>query len=178
VGSSFRTFAAPVSAAPLPILGLLLTGLLPSAAPAHNALTSHYGLAGYRQDIEMRVTHGCKGSPVNEVRISIPEGVLNVSVEDMPDWSIETRMRKLSKPVPGEGGNMISETVGEIIWKTTRAPIPPMGRWRGFRFRANLPNTPDEILYFRSVNICEKGDDKYIDLPTEPPKRAAAAASR
>ncbi len=34
-----------------------------------------YAPAGYVQDLEMRVTHGCKGSPVKEVNIKIPEGV-------------------------------------------------------------------------------------------------------
>jgi uncharacterized protein YcnI len=136
-------------------------------AYAHNALVSHYAPAGYRHDIEMRVTHGCKGSPVKEVRVKIPEGVTNVSIEQLNGWQIATSMRKLPKPVPGEGGSMITETVDEIVWKTVSTPLAPMGRWLGFRFRANLPNTPGEILYFRSVNVCEKGDDKYIDLPKE-----------
>ena len=33
------------------------------AATAHNALTPMYAPAGYTQDLEMRVYHGCKGSP-------------------------------------------------------------------------------------------------------------------
>jgi uncharacterized protein YcnI len=139
-------------------------------ATAHNTLTSMYAPAGYVQDLEMRVTHGCKGSPVKEVRVKIPEGVLRVSVAHNRDWQVETTMRKLPKPVPGEGGNMITETVDEIIWKNPKSVIPAMGAWEGFRFRGSLPNTPGEILYFRSVNVCEKGDDKYVDLPKEPMK--------
>jgi periplasmic copper chaperone A len=145
---------------------------------AHNSLLSHYAPAGYRHDIEMRVTHGCKGSPVKEVRVKIPDGVTSVSVEHLNGWQIETNMRKLPKPVPGEGGTMITETVDEIVWKTVSTPLPPMGRWLGFRFRANLPNTPGEILYFRSVNVCEKGDDKYIDLPKEPLKASTPDLGR
>ena len=31
-----------------------------------------------------------------------------------------------------------------------------------------MPNTPGKIIFFRSVNVCEKGEERYVDLPTEP----------
>jgi uncharacterized protein YcnI len=160
--------SAPLSLAAAAIAATTVTMFGIAPAPAHNALLSHYAPAGYRHDIELRVTHGCKGSPVKEVRVKIPEGVTNVSAEHLNGWQIETAMRKLPKPVPGEAGTMITETVDEIVWKTVSTPLPPMGRWIGLRFRVNLPNTPGEILFFRSINVCEKGDDKYVDLPKEP----------
>ncbi len=134
-------------------------------AAAHNTFTSMSAPAGYVQDLEMRVTHGCKGSPVNGVKIKIPEGVTRVTVYMVRDWKVETKMRKLPKPVPGEGGSMITETVDEIIWSAPKSVIPALGTYEGFRFRANLPNTPGAILYFKTINVCEKGDDPYIDLP-------------
>lgn len=139
-----------------------------SAASAHNTLTSMYAPAGYVQDLEMRVTHGCKGSPVTAVRVKIPEGVSRVSVYNNRDWSVETKMRKLPKPVPGEGGTMITETVDEIIWSKPRSVIPAMGAFEGFKFRASLPKEPGKILFFKSINVCEQGDDKYVDMPAAP----------
>jgi uncharacterized protein YcnI len=144
--------------------------LAASVAGAHNTFTTFYAPAGYVQDLEMRVTHGCKGSPVNEVRIKIPEGVSRVSAAVSRDWTVETKMRKLPKPVPGEGGTMITETVDEIVWKNPKTPVPALGSFEGFKFRAALPNKPGEIVFFRTVNVCVKGDDKYIDLPKEPLK--------
>jgi uncharacterized protein YcnI len=141
--------------------------LLAGTASAHNTFVSMYAPAGYMQDLEMRVTHGCKGSPVKEVRVKIPEGVMRVSAGVNRDWTVEVKMRKLPKPVPGEGGNMITETADEVIWKDPKTPIPAMGAFEGFKFRGMLPNTPGEILYFRTVNVCVAGDDKYIDLPKE-----------
>lgn len=141
--------------------------LTAQVASAHNTFTSMYAPAGYMQDLEMRVTHGCKGSPVKEVRIKIPEGVMRVSAAVNREWTVETKMRKLPKPVPGEGGNMITETVDEIIWKNPKSPIPALGSFEGFKFRGALPNTPGQILFFRTVNVCVEGDDKYIDLPKE-----------
>ena len=134
-------------------------------ALALNTFSSMNAPAGYMQDLEMRVTHGCKGSPVKGVRIKIPEGVTRVSVHMVRDWKVETKMRKLPKPVPGEGGNMISETVDEIVWSDPQSVIPPLGTYEGFRFRAHLPNTPGEILFFKTINVCEKGEDPYVDLP-------------
>ena len=141
-----------------------------AATPAlsHNTFTTMYAPAGYMQDLEMRVTHGCKGSPVKEVKIKIPDNVMRVSVGVNRDWEVETKMRKLPKPVPGEGGNMITETVDEIIWKNPKSTIPALGSFEGFKFRAALPDKPGEIVFFRTVNVCVAGDDKYIDLPKEP----------
>jgi uncharacterized protein YcnI len=141
--------------------------LVANLATAHNTLTSMYAPAGYVQDLEMRVTHGCKGSPVREVRVKIPEGVFRVSAAVNRDWTVEVKMRKLPKPIPGEGGNMMTETADEIIWKEPKSPIPAMGSFEGFKFRGSLPNTPGQILFFRTVNVCVAGDDKYIDLPAE-----------
>ena len=137
-------------------------------ALSHNTFTTMYAPAGYMQDLEMRVTHGCKGSPVKEVKIKIPDNVMRVSVGVNRDWEVETKMRKLPKPVPGEGGNMITETVDEIIWKNPKSTIPALGSFEGFKFRAALPDKPGEIVFFRTVNVCVAGDDKYIDLPKEP----------
>lgn len=139
--------------------------LCANAASAHNALASMYAPAGYSQDLEMRVYHGCKGSPVKGVRIKIPEQVSRINIEYTRDWDIETRMRKLPKPVTMEGGVVITETIDEIIWKNPKSPLPANGRYEAFRFRASLPNTPGAILYFRTITVCEQGEEPYVDLP-------------
>jgi periplasmic copper chaperone A len=151
-----------------PVLSTLAAALLLLAtnpAAAHNALSSMYAPAGYTQDLEMRVYHGCKGSPVKAVRIKIPEQVSRINIEYSRDWEIETRMRKLPKPITMEGGVVINETIDEIIWKNPKSPLPANGRYEAFRFRAALPNTPGAILYFRTINVCETGEEPYVDLP-------------
>ena len=144
-----------------------ICGLFATSASAHNTLTSMEGYAGYVTDFEMRVTHGCKGSPVKEVRVKIPEGVLRVSVGANRDWKTEVKMRKLDKPVPGEGGNMITETVDQITWKDPVSPIPAGGVFEGLKFRGALPKEENKIIFFPTINVCETGDDKYVDLPKE-----------
>jgi uncharacterized protein YcnI len=150
------------------LLMAALTVTTATVAVAHNSMTEYYVPAGYMKDLEIRITHGCQGSAVKEFRLKIPEGMMRVSAEHNRDWVIDVKMRKLPQPVPGEGGNMLTETVDEIIWKNPRSVLPASGRFEGFRLRGLVPNTLGKIMFFRSVNVCEKGEERYVDLPTEP----------
>jgi uncharacterized protein YcnI len=133
-------------------------------AQAHDAFTSMYATAGYNQDLEMRVSHGCKGSAVNQLRIKIPDEVSGVMVEYRRDWKVETKMRKLAQPMMIDG-RTVTEVVDEIIWSAPRSSLPAAGVFEGFKFRARLPDSPGKILFFKTITGCEQGDDKYIDLP-------------
>ena len=144
-----------------------------SVASAHTYFVENYAPAGYKQDMAMRVPHGCKDSPVKEVHVRIPENVMGVTVADNRDWKIEIKTRKLDKPVPGEGGNMVTETVDEIIWKDPKSPLPAMGYFDTFQFRVSLPKEEGSVVWFKSYNVCEKGDDKYVEVPKETMKASA-----
>lgn len=111
--------------------------------------------AGWAQDIEVRVPHGCGGKPTNEVRVKIPEGVMRVTVAHDPDWEVETIMRELDPPIDMGGGFEITKTVDEIIWRGSGLPSARFGR---FLFRAFLPEEPGRILWFRTVQRC--GEDE------------------
>ena len=115
----------------------------------------------------MRVPHGCKSSPVKEVHVKIPEEIAGVSVTFMRDWKVEVKMRKLDKPVRVEGTTVITETVDEIIWKEPKSPLPPSRFFETFQFRVSLPNDPGRVIWFKSYNVCEDGDDKYVEVPKE-----------
>ena len=145
----------------------VVTTLLAGTCQAHNYLVETQAPAGYVRDIAMRVPHGCKGSPVNQVRIKIPEGVLRVTVEHRADWDVTVKMRELDPPIAIEAGRTITETVDELIWSNPVAPLPP-DRTGEFRFRAKLPDEPGTVLYFKTLNDCVDGDDYYVDLPEEP----------
>jgi len=62
---------------------------------------------------------------------------------------------------------MLTETVDEIIWKNPRSNLPGSGRFEGFRFRGMIPEAVGKIIFFRSVNVCESGEERYVDLPSE-----------
>jgi hypothetical protein len=67
---------------------------------------------------------------------------VRVTVQNVRDWHVELKMRKLPKPVRFEGARMISELVDEIIWKDPPSPMPGALMYEGLRFRVLLPNTP------------------------------------
>ena len=141
-------------------------GCLSVSAVGHNYLAETHASAGYVSDIAMRVPHGCKGSPVIQVRIKIPDGVFRVTVTDRDDWDITTTMRDVDPPVAGDGGQPITKTVDEIMWSNPRRPLPA-DRIGEFKFRGKLPDEPGRVLFFRTLNKCEEGDDNYVDLPAE-----------
>ena len=136
-------------------------------AAAHNYIVDKEIPAGYVSDIVMRVPHGCKDSPVNQVRIKIPEGVFRVTVEHRDDWDVTVKMRKVDPPIKIEAGREITETVDELMWSNPDNVLPP-DRVGEFRFRAKLPDKPGEIVYFKTLNDCVDGTDYYVDLPEEP----------
>ena len=133
---------------------------------SHNYMEMLRGPAGYMADIEVRVAHGCGESPVNQVRVKIPEGMFRVRAFENRDWDIEVKMRPVDPPVPGYVGQPITETVDEIIWSNPKSALP-ITMHEGFKFRGRLPDEPGRILFFRTLNYCEEGDDLYVDLPEE-----------
>jgi uncharacterized protein YcnI len=149
------------------VISTVAISLLAGNAFAHNYLRETLAPAGYVQNIVMRIPHGCKDSPVNKVRIKIPEGVYRVTVMYRDDWDIELVMREVNPPVIGDGGRPITETVDQIIWSNPKNVLPP-DRVGEFAFRAQLPNTPGSIVFFKTLNDCVEGTDYYVDLPAEP----------
>ena len=134
---------------------------------AHDTFAEVYVPAGYRQELTLQVNHGCKGSPVKEVHVKIPDGVSGVSAAFNREWKIETKMRKLQEPVPGEGGHTITETADEIVWRTPTSVLPPSGMYDSFKFRVSLPNTPGRVLWFKAYQVCEQGDDRHVEVPKQ-----------
>ena len=148
---------------------LTVGALLTSVSPvwSHNFVQEIEVPAGHKHDINLLVTHGCKGQPVQEVRVQIPPEVESTRVHHTHDWDIETIMRPLDEPRTGEGGIVITEVVDQIIWKNPKEAMPD-NMYEAFRFRISVPKEPNKILYFKSINICAEGQEAYVDMPEEP----------
>lgn len=139
---------------------------LASTASAHNYMTELRVPANYMVDLEARVAHGCLAEDVVEVRLKIPEGVYRVTPIFNRDWDIETEIREVDPPVPGDGGRPITRTVDTIIWKNPAKDLR-FDRQEGFKFRAKLPDEPGRVLFWQMVNICAEGRDPYTDVPEQ-----------
>jgi uncharacterized protein YcnI len=152
----------------LSVVAVCSSTLYAGTASGHNYLRDIQAPAGHVSYISLRVPHGCKGSPINKIRIKIPDDVYRVTVDYRDDWDIELTMREVNPPAMGHGGRpTVTETVDTITWSNPTS-ILPADRTGEFSFRALLPNEPGRIVFFKALNDCIEGDDYYVDLPEEP----------
>jgi periplasmic copper chaperone A len=143
------------------------TALVSTTAWAHIHVEQNTAPAGYNHLTNILVPHGCGASPVKEVHIKIPEEIVGVRVAYNRDWKIEIKNRKLAKPTPGEGGRMVTETVDELVYTEPKSVLPPAGFYDTFQFEVTVPREEGLVLWFKSYAVCEKGDDKYVEVPKE-----------
>ena len=137
----------------------------PRLALPHAVIDEGTATAGRFSFVSLRVTHGCGTSATREIRVKIPEGVTRVSAEYRADWKIEKKMRSLEEPYENEAGQLVTETIDEIVW---RGGSLPDGYYGVFQFRAMIPDTPGEVLWFKTIQNCDEGAIRWIEVPTRP----------
>src|ERR1700759_52129 len=105
--------------------GIALSAIIGAAAmPAFAHVTAHpdNGVADSFFETKFQVPHGCDGSPTVAVRVKIPDGVTTLKTQMKRGWNVDIKLRKLDKPMTGEGGQTITETVDEVDWRG--GPLP------------------------------------------------------
>lgn len=143
------------------ICGLSFAGLAGSAA-AHVTANPNEAEAGGYFRTALRVSHGCEGSATVAVRVKPPEGVISVRPQAKPGWEITITMRKLDQPIDAGHGRMVTETVDEIAWRG--GPLPD-AHFDEFGLSMKLPAEPGRRLYFPTVQECENGVHRWIEIP-------------
>lgn len=131
---------------------------------AHAVINEGTAEAGTFSFITLRITHGCGSSPTTQVRMKIPDGVIRVSPKYLENWSVETRLKTLDTPYRDEAGNLVTETVDEIVWSGGSLPD---GYYGEFQVRALMPNEPGRVLWFKTIQNCEEGTIRWIEVPTK-----------
>lgn len=132
-------------------------------AHSHATLEAEKAIAGSYYKAVMRIGHGCGGSPTTAIRIQIPEHVVDIRPMPKPGWGITTTRVKLSQPYKDGHGNQITERVSEIQWHGGRLPDD---HYDEFVFRARLPDMPGTTLYLPTVQQCESGVHRWIEIPS------------
>jgi uncharacterized protein YcnI len=140
---------------------------LQNTARAHAYVNPREVSAGRDQDIEIRIPHGCKGSPTTEVRVKIPDGIYKVLPENNHNWKITIKKRQLPQPMHLEGGVVLTETVDEITWSGN---ILPDQMFERFVFRAAIPNEPGKYLFFKTIQTCKQGEVRWVAVPEDTTK--------
>ena len=133
-------------------------------AQSHAVINEGTAEAGSFSFITLRITHGCGDSPTTQIRMRIPDGVIRVSPRYTENWTVEKRMKILDTPYRDEAGNLVSETVDEIVWSGGSLPD---GYYGEFQVRALMPDEPGRMLWFKTIQDCEGGTIRWIEVPTK-----------
>lgn len=141
---------------------ILAAGIALSIAAWGHAVIDEGTVTPGRQFITVRITHGCGISATHTVRIQMPAGITRVYPFYVPGWTVKTKLRKLDQPFKGEDGVMVTDTVDQVDW--TGGPIPD-GLFAEFKFKVDIPSEPGRTLYFKTVQLCEKGEVRWIETP-------------
>jgi uncharacterized protein YcnI len=120
--------------------GAAYVGLNPIQAPA-----------GSDQTLAFVVGHGCNGSPTVRLRVRLPDGVENAKALPKEGWK-ESASRS----------NASTMRVDEALWFGGKLDADKSAE---FAVSLRLPDTPGATLFFPVVQECEKGANRWIEVP-------------
>ena len=149
------------------IAGALAAALLSaSSASAHVTLESKEATIGAPFKAVFVVPHGCAGSATIKIRVQIPDGVIAVKPMPKPGWNVEAIKGKYASEYDFHGTKP-SEGVREVVWSGGKLPDD---FYDEFVISTYLTGTlkPESMLYFPTVQECEQGISRWIDIPADP----------
>ena len=138
--------------------------LLATSAFAHITLENQQAPVGSTYKAVMRVGHGCEGSPPSRSASRSRRGS-SPSSRCPSRAGTSTRSRAPTSSPTTTTARRMTEGVREIVW-TGRLLDK---HYDEFVFRAYLTDglKPDTMLYFPAVQECEKGAERWIEIPAE-----------
>jgi len=139
--------------------------LMATPAYAHVTLEGRQAAIGTWYKAVFAVPHGCAGSATTKIRVQIPDGVIDVKPMPKPGWNVEVVKGKYAAPYDFHGGK-ISEGAKEVVWSGGKLLDD---NYDEFVISTYLTATlkPDTVLYFPTVQECEQGINRWIDIPAD-----------
>jgi periplasmic copper chaperone A len=142
----------------------VLTLALAGTAGAHITATPGEAPSDGYATLDFSVGHGCEESPTTEVRIQVPPSVPTVTPAVNPFWDVTTKEGKKDKVELH--GETITRGVSEVTY-TAKQPLP-VDRLDLLTMSVKLPAGEEgESVYFPTVQSCEKGQNRWIQIPAE-----------
>jgi uncharacterized protein YcnI len=154
-----------MSKAGFSLLPIVIAALAASSASAHITLENREATIGAPYKAVFTVPHGCAGSATIKIRVQIPEGVIAVKPMPKAGWNVEVVKGKYAADYDFHGAKL-SEGVKEVVWSGGRLSDDNYDEFviSTFLTGALKPNT---MLYFPTVQECEQGIGRWIDIPAE-----------
>ena len=146
--------------------GLAGLASLALAAPAAAHITTDPAEApsdGYAT-VSFQIPHGCEESPTTQFSVQIPPSVASATPAISPNWTIRTKEGK-KDPVELHG-EKITSGVSEVTYMA-KTPLPA-DRLDFVYMSLKMPaGKPGESIYFPTVQKCEQGETRWIQIPAE-----------
>jgi uncharacterized protein YcnI len=139
--------------------------LAASSASAHITLETREATIGSSYKAVFVVPHGCAGSATIKIRVQIPEGVIGVKPMPKAGWNVEAVRGKYAADYDFHG-TKISEGVKEVVWSGGKLPDDNYDEFVLIGFLTDSLK-PNAMLYFPTVQECEQGVSRWIDIPAE-----------
>jgi uncharacterized protein YcnI len=147
------------------LLMALAATLAASSASAHVTLETRQAAVGDYYKAVFAVPHGCAGSATIKIRVQIPEGVIGVKPMPKPGWNVDVVEGKYAVPYDYHGSKL-SEGVKEVVWSGGKLPDHQYDEFVLMSFLTDSLK-PNTMLYFPTVQECEQGVSRWIDIPAE-----------
>lgn len=142
----------------------LIAAVSAYSALAHVVLEQPAGTLGKSYKAVLKVTHGCEGSPTVKLTVDIPEGVIAVKPMPKQGWTIEMKRGPYAQGYAFYHGRTLAEGVRQITWSGGNLPDDYYDEFVFSAFLAKeLP--AGTTLYFPSVQTCEKGENRWVEIP-------------
>lgn len=140
---------------PLCLLAWIVLG---GNVAAHTSLVEETAPADGYYRVRFLVAHGCDTSPTHTVRVQIPQGVEFLSAWHKPGWTVQT------VPPSGTSDDDRTEPVKEVFWTGSKIPA---NEYDYFEIQVKLPDEEGRVLYFKTIQICDDGELRWIEIPEE-----------
>src|ERR1700761_4866297 len=135
-------------------------------ACAHVTLEGRQAAVGSFYKAVFAVPRGCAGSATTRIRVQIPDGVIDVKPMPKPGWNVEAIKDKYATEYDFHGAKL-TEGVKEVVWSGGKLPDDFYDEFvLSIFLTAGLK--PDTMLYFPTVQECEQGVSRWIDIPVDP----------
>ena len=138
--------------------------LCASSSFAHVSLADQAALASTYYRATLRIGHGCEGSPITALRVTVPAGFQDAKPMPKAGWLLAIKSGKLDKPYD-DHGKQITEGVTEITWTAvSRDSWLQDAYYDEFVLRGALPATAGP-MWFKVLQTCEKGSVDWSEVP-------------
>jgi uncharacterized protein YcnI len=141
-------------------LGAALIAVLafPAVAAAHVSVHPNTVPAGAFATLNLRVPGEEENAYAYKVAMQVPPGFISLDTENVPGWSVETKRKKLSKPIETDDGP-IDEEVSEVIWTGDKQEGKlPDGTFVQFPLSVAIPEEDEgKLLPFKTLEYYSNG---------------------